>query len=227
MIIVFAQTKGGVGKTTLAVNLAVERVIRGHRSVLLIDADEQGTASDFACIRNEQLGKAGFDIVQRTNGNSLRDQVTTEQQKYDDIIIDAGGRDTAALRAALTLADLAVVPFQPRSFDVWTLDKVAGLVGEAKAVNPRLRAYAVINCADPQGRDNKAAAEALADNQHIAFLDAPLGRRKAFPNSNAIGLSVLEAAQPDRKACIELQRLADSLARLTQHHSRGKGDSNP
>ena len=215
MIIAFVQTKGGVGKTTLAINLAVERVIAGRRDVLLVDADEQGTASDFAAIRAERLGSTGFTIVQLT-GAAVRTQVLTLRDKFDDIVIDAGGRDTAGLRAALTVADLAVLPFQPRSFDVWTLGKVAALVGEARIINPNLRAVAVINCADPQGEDNKAAAEALGESGEIAYLDAPLGRRKAFPNCNAIGLSVLEAAQKDPKACNELATLAAKLTAIVQ-----------
>jgi chromosome partitioning protein len=219
MIIAFAQTKGGVGKTTLAVNLAVERVIRRRHDVLLVDADEQGTASDFACIRAERLGSTGFTVVQLTKGSAVRSQVPALRDKFDDIIIDAGGRDTAALRAALTLADVAIVPFQPRSFDVWTLDKVATLVGEARAINPGLQAFAIINCADPGGADNAAAARALADNGEIAFLDSAIGRRKAFPNCNATGLSVLEATQPDPKACRELERLADNLDALSRRHS--------
>lgn len=211
MIVAFAQTKGGVGKTTLAVNLAVERVIRRHRDVLLVDADEQGTATDFASLRGDRLGSTGFTLVQLTRGTTVRTQILALKNKFDDIVIDAGGRDSGALRAALTLADIAIVPFQPRSFDVWTLDKVATLVGEAKLINPRLRAFAIINCADPQGHDNSAAAEALAENEEIAYLDCPIGRRKAFPNCNAIGLSVLEAGQPDTKACRELEQLADQL----------------
>ncbi len=226
MILVIVQTKGGVGKTTLAVNLAVERVVRAARDVLLVDTDEQGTATDFAAIRAERLGSTGFTAVQIT-GSAVRSQVSALQKKFDDIIIDTGGRDTMALRAALTVADLAVVPFQPRSFDVWTLDKVAGLIGEAKILNPGLRAVAVINCADPQGPDNKAAANALAENTEITFLDAPLGRRKAFPNCNAIGLSVLEALQRDQKACAELMRLADSLSAIPLSRSSKKGAKSP
>ena len=210
MIVAFVQTKGGVGKTTLAVNLAVERVKRAGRNVLLVDADEQGTASDFTAIRSERLGAAGF-VLLPASGADVRDQVLTRAGGFDDVLIDAGGRDTASLRATLTVADIVVVPFQPRSFDVWTLDKVATLIAEAKALNSGLRAYAVLNCADPQGQDNVAAAEALADNKQIRYLDAPLVRRKAFPNCNAIGLGVLESPQPDRKACKELIALAEKL----------------
>src|SRR3954466_2279274 len=159
MKIVLAQTKGGVEKTTLAVNIAVERSQAG-RDLLLVDADEQATASDFTAIRTEQLGSPGYTAIQ-LSGAAVRTQVLQMAGKYQDIIIDAGGRDTAGLRAALTVADVAVVPFQPRSFDIWTLDKVAELITEARGYNPGLRAVAVLNFADAQGADNEAAASAL------------------------------------------------------------------
>jgi chromosome partitioning protein len=213
MIIAIVQTKGGVGKTTLAVNLAVERVVRGKRHLLLVDADEQGTASDFAALRAERLGTTGYQAVQ-LSGNDVRSYVLAKKKKYDDIVIDTGGRDSQGLRAALTVADIALMPFQPRSFDVWTLDKVANLISEAKGFNKRLRAYALLNCADAGGPDNIAAAVTLAEHPDIAYLDAAIGRRKAFANSGAIGLSVLEASPIDRKACDELTRLADRLAAL-------------
>lgn len=210
MIVAFVQTKGGVGKTTLAVNTAVERVIRGDRDVLLVDADEQGTASDFAMVRTERLGHSGFTVVQLA-GAAVRTQVLAMKKKFEDVVIDVGGRDTAGLRAALTVADVAVFPFQPRSFDVWTLGKASSLVSEARLVNPGLKAYAVINCADSQGDDNQAAAEVLTGDGEIVYLATPIGRRKAFPNSSALGLSVLEAPQKDRKACTELQAMVNGL----------------
>lgn len=210
MILTLAQTKGGVGKTTLAINLAIERTTRAKRDVLLVDADDQGTSADFSALRAELRGETGYTAVQLA-GAAVRSQVLAMRAKYDDIIIDAGGRDTAGLRAALTVADVALVPFQPRSFDVWTLTKVSALIAEARLINPALRAYAVINCADPQGGDNAAAAEALADNGEIVYLDAPIGRRKAFPNAASGGLSVLEVQHPDHKASNELRFLADSL----------------
>jgi chromosome partitioning protein len=213
MIIAVVQTKGGVGKTTLTVNLVCERVLRAKRDVLLVDADEQGTASDFSALRAERLGQTGYSAVQ-LSGNAVRNQVKTMKSKFDDIFIDTGGRDTQALRAALTVADIALIPFQPRSFDVWTLDKVASLIAEAKSFNESLRAFAVLNCADASGPDNVAAAISLTEQPEIAYLDASIGRRKAFPNTNALGLSVLEGTPADKKACDELTKLADRLAKL-------------
>src|SRR3954471_21828004 len=125
MIIVLAQTKGGVGKTTLAVNFAVERS-RAGRDVLLVDADEQATGMDSTALRSETLGTAGYTAIpllydQARKHDTLREQVPRMAPKYQDIIIDAGGRATKSLRSAMTLVDVAVIPFQPRSFDIWTL----------------------------------------------------------------------------------------------------------
>jgi len=209
MKIVLAQTKGGVGKTTLAVNLAVARSQAG-RDLLLVDADEQSTASDFTAIRTEQLGSPGYTAIQ-LSGAAVRTQVLQMAGKYQDIIIDAGGRDTAGLRVALTVADVAVVPFQPRSFDIWTLDKVAELITEARGYNPGLRAVAVLNFADAQGADNEAAAAALKGAPGIDFLDTPIGRRKAFPNAAAEGRGIIELKRPDPKASAELAALVEAL----------------
>ena len=70
------------------------------------------------------------------------------------IIIDTGGRDTSSQRAALTVADTLIVPFVPRSFDLWTIEKVGSLVEEMRAGNPALKAYTFLNRADSRGNDN-------------------------------------------------------------------------
>lgn len=206
----YAQIKGGVGKTTLATNTAIERVIRGKRDVLLVDSDDQATATDFSNLRAELKGATGYTSIQLA-GAAVRTQVLAQRGKYDDIVIDVGGRDTAALRSALTVADIAIIPFQPRSFDVWVLEKVNALIAEARGFNPDLIAVAVINLADPQGADNKEAAEIIAASTEITYLQCPIGRRKAFGNAAGQGLSVLELHNQDSKASMELKYLIDKL----------------
>ena len=90
-------------------------------------------------------------------------QVRQLAPKYADIVIDVGGRDTGSLRAALTVADVVLIPVKPRSFDLWGVDQTAELVREAREINDRLRAVAVLNEADPQGKDNQTAMEALRE----------------------------------------------------------------
>ena len=209
MILVVGNTKGGVGKTTLAVNLAVARALAG-RDLLLVDGDEQGTALTFTQLRTEGLGEAGYTAVSLT-GAALRSQVRQLAPKYDDIIIDVGGRDTGSLRAAITVADTLLVPVQPRSFDVWALDQVATLVAEAREINEGLRAVAILNGADPQGGDNEAALQMIRDIEGIEVLPTSIVRRKAFPNAAAEGRGVLEQSPRDAKAVDELTALINAV----------------
>lgn len=209
MIIVVGGIKGGSGKSTLATNLTVIRALEGKR-VLLVDADDQRSASDWAEHR-ESLGvESPWTTIQLT-GSSVRNQILKMASDYDDIIIDTGGRDTTSQRASLTVADVFLAPFQPRSLDVWTIGKVSSLLVEIRLVNPELQAYAVINRADPLGRDNADAGEILKEYDGITFFDYSIGNRKSFGNAAAEGLSVIELKNQDKKATHEITALCNAL----------------
>jgi len=212
MIVTIGNTKGGVGKTTIAVNLAIARALSG-REVWLIDGDRQGTAQTAISIRAEAGHSPGIACATYPDGPTLRAQVQQQAGKFDDVVIDAGGRDSTALRAALVLSDVLLVPFQPRSYDVWALNDIAALVDEARSVRDGLRAFAVLNCADPgeHSTDNAEAAAAVADVPQFAYLPTPLRRRKAFSNAAGAGLSVLEIKPQDAKASAELNALVNAL----------------
>lgn len=212
MIITVGNTKGGVGKTTLAVNLAIARAMAG-RDVWLIDGDRQGTAQTAISIRAEAGHMPGISCASYPDGATLRSQVQQQAIKFQDIIIDAGGRDSTALRAALVLSDVLVVPFQPRSYDVWALNDMASLVDEARSVRDGLRAVAVLNCADPgeHSSDNTEAGAAVANVPQFEYLATSLRRRKAFANAAGQGLSVLEIRPQDTKASEELKALISAL----------------
>jgi len=206
MIVVIGGIKGGSGKTTVATHLAILGAQAGWE-VLLIDADDQETATDFTVLRQaRRAGGAGYTSLKRT-GPAVRTDTQRLAATYDHIVIDTGGRDTTSQRAALTVADVLLVPFLPRSFDVWTLEKAASLIDEMRLVNPALRAYAFLNRTDPRGQDNLEAAEVLQDTPALRFLDTPLGARKAFSNAAAQGLAVTELTPPDRKATAEILTL--------------------
>jgi chromosome partitioning protein len=208
MILAVGNIKGGVGKTTLAVNIAISRALAGH-DVLLVDGDEQRTAITFTDLRTEQIGSPGYTIVS-LHGASLRTQVRQLADKYNDIVIDVGGRDTGSLRAALTVAETLLIPVQPRSFDIWAVDQVADLVKEALEIN-ELRAVAILNAADAQGHDNEEATRAISEVEGIEMLKILIGRRKAFPNAAATGRSVLEQNPKDVKAVAELNSLINVI----------------
>ncbi len=209
MILVVGNTKGGVGKTTLAVNLTIARALAG-RDVLLVDGDEQGTAISFTELRTEQLGQPGYTAVS-LHGAAIRTQVRQLAPKYADVIIDVGGRDTGSLRAALTVADTFLIPVQPRSFDLWAIDNIVALVREAREINERLRVVAILNAADAQGSDNDTAAQQLSEADGIEYLPTSIGRRKAFPNAASAGRSVLEQASRDQRAVQELAAIVSAV----------------
>lgn len=207
MILVCGGIKGGVGKSTVATNMTVMRANQGM-DVLLVDADDQGTASDFTAVRNETLVEqgAGYTSI-KLYGAAVRSEVLRMAKKYDDVVIDVGGRDTAGQRAALSMANVYVIPFLPGSFDVWTLESVGKLVEEARAFNENLKAVCIINRADAKGSDNSDAAAIAKDTPGLEFIDAPLGNRKAFRSAASNGLAVTEFKPSDSKAIAEVKKL--------------------
>jgi len=209
VIVVAGGIKGGSGKTTVATNLAVIRAAQG-RDVLLVDADDQETATDFTMLRSQRPEGPGYTGVKLT-GAAVRTQVLRLAPKYQDIIIDTGGRDTTSQRAALAVAQVVLVPFVPRSFDVWTVEKVATLVEEMRQANPGLSALAFLNRADARGSDNDLAAAELRKATALSYIDLSLGTRKAFSNAAALGLAVTELKPCDDKAISEMMILIDYI----------------
>jgi chromosome partitioning protein len=212
MIILCGGTKGGIGKTTIATNLASIRASRmGEGKVALIDADPQESAYKFTQLRNEARGCAGFHCFKLT-GKPVRSEGLGLAEKYQDVIIDAGVGDSTGQRAAMTIADLLVLPFRPSSYDVWTLGALDSLIAEMRDVNSRLRVIAFLNQADHVGQDNAQAAEMLREAENVKLGDFQIGYRKAFRNT-AAGRAVTELTPLDLKASMEMMALYNAVFR--------------
>jgi chromosome partitioning protein len=211
MITVVGGTKGGTGKSTVATNLAVMHAAVGS-DVLLVDADEQGTSTNFTNMRNQTRPEgAGYTCVALT-GKAVMTELRRLGPKYQEVVVDVGGANAATQRGALSVCDAYLVPFAPRSFDVWALTRVAELVEEGRAVNPDLRAYAFLNRADARGGDNAAAAEIIRDQSVLEFLPVSLGNRKSYARAATSGLGVVELRPADPKAIEEIESLFGALA---------------
>ena len=207
MIFTVGGIKGGTGKTTISTNLAVW-LSRHGSDVLLVDADEQESASDFTAWREEtKSDDIGYTLVQ-LHGATLRRQIEQMRSKYDHIVIDTGGRDTASQRAALFVSDVYLLPFAPRSYEIWTLSKVQALLSEIQSGRATsLQIYSFLNKADTRGADNSEATEVLRENEELNFVDFPVINRKAFATAASKGLSVFEMVPADEKAISEVEAL--------------------
>ena len=210
MIICLAGTKGGSGRSTTATNFACIAAGQGA-DVLLVDADDQETSADFTAARKQDHPEVPKFTCTKLTGRAVRTEVLELAPKYDHVIIDTGGRDTTSQRAAMSVSDIAVIPFAPRSFDIWTINKVVSLLEEMRTVNPKLKALAFLNRTDPQGQgsENNEAAELLANSKGIDFIDAPIRLCKAYAHAASQGLAVTELTGNYRntKAAKEIMKL--------------------
>lgn len=208
MIVVVAATKGGTGKTTTAVQLALYRKLIDKRDVWLVDADEQESALTAISIRSDSNMEPTLPCSAYSDGRTLRGQIIAQRDKWEDIVIDIGGRATDTLRAALLVCDKLVVPVQPRSYDVWALSKLVKVISEAQDLGANFKVECFLSMADAQGSDNGFALEQISDFPALTVIDAPVVRRKAISLSGSMGQSVFEQKPKDSKACDEIQRLA-------------------
>ena len=209
-IVVCGGEKGGTGKSTIATEFACILAGQGKK-VLLVDADDQQTATKFTRVRTEDQPDAPQYTCIQLRDKSVRAETIKLRDAYDHVIIDTGGRDTTSQRAGLAIASIMLAPFAPRDFDLDTLDKVESIVSEIQDVNPDLQAFSFINHADPagQGSENADAIGKLKKREILQYLDAPIGRRKAFSHASSLGLAVTELNRPyrDQKAIDEMMTL--------------------
>lgn len=211
MIILIGGEKGGTGKTTIATNLAAIRAAKGH-DVLLIDTDKQGSASAWSDIRDHKKVPLRVPNIQKF-GSNLTEDVKDLQKRYEDIIIDAGGRDSIELRAAMIIADKMFVPVQASQFDIWTLSIINDLVNQAKGFNTSLAPKVLINRAstNPSIQEVEEAKEVFSEFEYLALSINLLKERISYRKAAKSGLSVTELPKQDPKSNTEIMALYEEV----------------
>lgn len=188
MIIGVLNQKGGVGKTTLSVNLAASLTRQGSR-VLLIDADPQGSSLDWAAARN---GSPLFSVVGFPRP-TIHKEIEQIGQGYDHIIIDGPPRVTDLARSAILTSDIVLIPVQPSPYDIWAADEVVKLIGEAKVFKENIKSVFVINRKITNTAISRDVGEALS-SYDVPVLTAAVTQRVIFAETAAQGKSVFEVA---------------------------------
>ncbi len=205
-VISILNQKGGVGKTTISVNLA-SAIAKKGKSVLLVDADPQGSALDWFASRSDEMEPL-FPVVGCAKPN-LHKTIPDLGKGRDVVVIDGAPRVTDLARAAIMASDLVLIPVQPSPYDVWAAEEVVKLIKEAQIYRPEIQAAFVINrkiAKTAIGRDIVDALEGF----EIDVLDSTLSQRVVYAESAAVGVAVFEQDSKSY-ATREVNRLAKEV----------------
>lgn len=210
MIIAALNQKGGVGKTTLALHLAGAWAAE-HAPVLLVDADPQGSALDWAEQRTREGHRRRFGVIGLAR-ETLHRELPALARDHAHVLIDGPPRVTGIARSALLAANLILIPVQPSPLDGWASAEMLRLIGEAQLFRPEIAARFLLNRCAARTHMLRETGAALAESDPPA-LRSRIGQRVLFAEAMQTGRLVDELAA-DGPAAREIAALAAEIEGL-------------
>ena len=205
MITIVGCNKGGAGKTTTAVNVAVALAQKGHE-VCLVDADPQRSASRWYAEREAAGLKPAITLIEKRDNISAT--LKTLNEKFEHVIVDVAGRNSRELITGAAVADLIIAPHQCSQLRLDTLVELQDQVIRVRDLNPGLRVYAYHAMASTNAAvketERREFLEFIAEFPEIQPLAAIGYYRKAYKDSIPLGKSVLEGDNAQAAGEIEV-----------------------
>lgn len=204
MIISFLNQKGGVGKTTLSVNVAACLASQG-RKVLLVDADKQGSATTWASLREE----TPFQVVSMARENLAKD-VLKLAEDFDATVIDGPPHAEGIARACIIASDFVALPIEPSGLSTWASDLTVRQIQEAQAFKETIKCGFVVSRKIGNtviGREIRS----MAADSGIPLLTAEVEQRVAYAESLTMGKTIFEWS-PAGAAAKEIAALTEEIA---------------
>lgn len=213
MIVSFINQKGGVGKSTLSINVAAA-LARSSR-VLLIDADEQGSAAAWASLREE----TPFQVVGMARDNMARDALQLAAD-YAHTVIDGPPRAQKVARGVIIASDVVLIPIEPSGLSTWAAVETVGQVQEAQTLKPTLKCGFVVSRKISQTVIGREIRD-MAAEQGFPILQSEILQRVPFAESLTLGQSIFEYA-PGSPAAREIDALVGEVQGWVEDGDKAK-----
>ena len=205
-VISVANQKGGVGKTTLAMNMAAGLTRRG--SCIVVDADPQRSATMWIEL-SDSLREFPAKVVPAED--EIKKQIIQLQTEFDYIVIDCPPEiKSDSTMSAIEISQVLLIPLLPSPMDLWASTRIEELIKRVQRVNPTISAFVVLNQIEPRSAMSRGMGEALQEI-NIPVLHHRLSRRASYRTAALEGCSVYDLGYRGQVASEEIDNIIDEV----------------